>query len=411
MIMIERLRLPDLIAIIAITTAPAGCDTDAPTDSEAVPSSSIDQEASPERSRRRDTLPEARTVRNSAAAAARRRVRELGGRIESGLHGGSSHTCRLDQQGDITCWGYIRPAPFVTEPIELRRPMDTGDDLPPPVDFQQISTGGDHVCGVVLAPHDDCRTYPDLPVAVGGPCPYERGDVVCWGNYTDGQAEEPQGNYREVAAGEAHTCALPINGRPVECWGADKEGQASPPPRRLETLSAGYEHTCGLTVEGEAVCWGNNAYGQLEAPETTFEQIDAGRHYNCGITTEGSIRCWGDDTAGGMPPPSGEFERVVAGYLHACALAEDGTVTCWGDNSGDVRCNGREAGGQTEAPDSEFTDITAGGSHTCALRAEDDRTICWGDDLYGEAHPPDGTYLSSADSDQSGHLPKMGSHR
>jgi hypothetical protein len=101
---------------------------------------------------------------------------------------------------------------------------------------------------------------------------------------------------------------------------------------------------------------------------------------------------------------------LQAGSSHTCRLDDDGTVTCWGDNSGDVRCNGREAGGQTEAPDGEFTDLAAGGSHTCATEAETGRTLCWGDSLYGEAAPPDGKYLSSAESDRSGNLPKMGSH-
>ncbi len=374
-------------ALLTSATVVAGCSEERAPDPEAVPSSRVDRETPPQRAGERRTLRNARERRGTAVLRARRRARDLSEKIAPGVYGGSSHTCHLDEDGSVTCWG------LAYRDIGHRAPLE-----PPAVDFQQISTGGDHVCGIVLRSHDECRRYEHLPVVLGGRCEHERGELLCWGADPDGESDAPAGQFEQVSAGDEHTCAIPAGGRPVECWGRDQHGQASPPVRTFRQVAAGADHTCGLTAEGETICWGANDDRQLDAPSTRFARISAGRDHTCGRTADGRVECWGMNEAGKASAPPGEFEQVSAGYLHTCGLRIDGEVTCWGSNEGDVRCNGDEAGGQVEPPSGRFADVTAGGSHSCGLVVETGEVVCWGDDMYGETVPPEPIGESASES-------------
>ena len=55
----------------------------------------------------------------------------------------------------------------------------------------------------------------------------------------------------------------------------------------------------------------------------------------------------------------------------------DDTIVCWGDNRF----------GEADPPDGDFTAVTTGARHSCGLRA--DRVIvCWGYNHHGQAEPP-----------------------
>src|SRR5205814_4122796 len=55
------------------------------------------------------------------------------------------------------------------------------------------------------------------------------------------------------------------------------------------------------------------------------------------------------------------------GGSHTCALKSDSTVACWGDDSF----------GMATPPAGTFTQVDAGGSHTCGLKIEG-TVVCWG---------------------------------
>ena len=81
----------------------------------------------------------------------------------------------------------------------------------------------------------------------------------------------------QIAAGNAHTCALIKGTGGVRCWGYGLYGQLgnggtsnvlSPPSSDVLTgvaqIAAGLEHTCALmSGTGGLRCWGSNNYGQL----------------------------------------------------------------------------------------------------------------------------------------------------
>jgi hypothetical protein len=86
--------------------------------------------------------------------------------------------------------------------------------------------------------------------------------------------------------------------------------------------------------------------------------------------------------------PAGAFLSVsVSDSLdapgYACAVRTDGTIGCWGDNSF----------GKATPPAGTFTSVSAGAFAACGLKT--DGTIsCWGDNAHGESAPPAGKFAS-----------------
>ena len=84
-------------------------------------------------------------------------------------------------------------------------------------------------------------------------------------------------------------------------------------------------------------------------------------------------------------PPAGKtFTALEAGYDFTCGLETGGGVSCWGMGVG-----------QLDAPVGFFTTLSVNpnGFHACALRS-DAAPVCWGNDTYGVASAPGGSFAS-----------------
>ncbi len=77
------------------------------------------------------------------------------------------------------------------------------------------------------------------------------------------------------------------------------------------------------------------------------------------------------------------LKQITVGDHHSCGLETDGRVVCWGNNDF----------GQASPPDVLFTSVEAGTFHTCGIDTGG-RVRCWGDDYYGETTPPSGTFTA-----------------
>jgi len=219
---------------------------------------------------------------------------------------GGFHTCALDANSTMWCWGqntYGQLGTGVQGPSQAT-PVNTGQV------FVSITSGFLHTCA------DSAGT-----------------GVDCWGD----------NGYGEL--------------------GIDSTGAVYPSPRSVgpfTMVSAGGYHTCAIDANFAAWCWGDNTYGALgtgsiggtsivPAPVSggnNFQSIAVGFEHTCGLTSGGAAYCWGFDSAGalgngqatgstGTPTPVvggltfASIAPSVAGY-HTCGLTTTGVAYCWG---------------------------------------------------------------------------------
>lgn len=332
---------------------------------------------------------------------------------------GGYHTCALDSDGAISCWGlgsYEQLGTGSTETNAVPAPVLAPDG----VTFTDVAAGNAHTCAIdtdgavwcwgvdldggdeadLNATHGPERvTFPDGTriTAIDGTyhsCALaEDGGAWCWGRGTEGQLGDgasadapspvevarPDGvTFAAIATGAFHSCALDTDGA-VWCWGKDlgdvPTRLAMPDGAIATVLTAGFGHTCVLTRDGAAWCWGEGNDGQLgDGTGTTgatepvavqmpdgvrFTAIDGGNAHTCAIATDGSVWCWGLGLQGGSTDGAstdhpivviggGDATAISAGGFHSCALLGDGTTWCWGDDA--LGQLGDGAGGGTSAP-------------------------------------------------------------
>ncbi len=173
---------------------------------------------------------------------------------------GDSHTCGATREGRVFCWGInLRGQLGNGSATESRVPFITRMNRKS--DFTMVASGAAHTC------------------ALSG-----SGDVVCWGDNTEGQvgsggkggrilsptsAREATGYAAIYATGNA-TCAQRKDGS-VACWGSNANGlfgdtslpstrTPAPAPALAEAglsgFSLGGKMGCGWRAGGPAVCWG-----------------------------------------------------------------------------------------------------------------------------------------------------------
>lgn len=311
---------------------------------------------------------------------------------------GTAHTCAVFDSGHLRCWG----------------------GLGPHLGFGHLDGIGDGI----------------------GPT------IVAAGNV-------PVGKYvTRVTAGPAHTCAV-VSGEAVRCWGTGADGRlgydnsehvawvVGPSIEEagdvavggaVVDVAAGDAHTCALLASSDVRCWGDNSFGQLGYDNTEnvgdgvgptiieagnvplgarATAIAAARFRTCAILEDASVRCWGSGFLGydldpavgdgigpsiidvGPVPTGGPVDMISLGANHSCVRLTDKRLRCWGDNStgqlglDDTTTVGGGTGGKSilDAGDvpvgGEVALIAAGGSHTCAV-LESGVTRCWGFGLYGQ---------------------------
>lgn len=324
-------------------------------------------------------------------------------RVESG----PLHTCALDGNGAVWCWGVGAAGELGIGSNATFRdcPAAPAGDL---VDQRALAVGG-HTCS--LGPE-------------GLHCWGPNGDrQVDWtmgqGQFLDPHPIDLEGEMASsLGVGDAQTC-VGIDSR-LFCWGdgaTDVEVLNLPAP--AVSVEIGDDHTCGLLEDDSLWCLGSDLQGQLGggggdqsgAPVTPNLNGQAalilavGARHTCAITDGDGpdardVKCWGDNRAlqaGGVVENqietprdvsgnlvSGAWVDVAAGEVHSCAINADGDVWCWGTNSyGQVDPHADELEQQLTAarielePAIDAVDIAVGTTITCALD-RDARWWCWG---------------------------------
>lgn len=322
---------------------------------------------------------------------------------------GHFHTCALNADGFVQCWGknlsgQLGDGTAITRTTPITVNLN--------VAVLQVAAGSRHTCAIT-----------------------ESRGVKCWGNNSAGQLgiSDTTHDYLEpvdvptitdvqmIVAGEDHTCAVTTS-QAMKCWGQNQYGQLGDGSTNMRTtpvdvsglssgvmsITAGFNHTCAILNDGTVQCWGLNEFGQLGNGSTENRSaasnvqriegkalaISAGRTQTCALTTTGT-KCWGGNNFGQLGDGNSSYrtlptfvenlpdsiQSVGAGDLHTCALTVNGTVKCWGRNYHGQLGNGLP--GNQSIPltvtglISGVTQLAVGWNHNCAVTAQG-AVKCWG---------------------------------
>ena len=341
------------------------------------------------------------------------------------LSAGAYHTCGIDTQGRMWCWGYNgeealgRPAmqPSPESGVALQVGTETG--------WTDVAVGDDHSCGV------------------------QAGVATCWGRNTEGQVDPsgsglpkaptamalPVAPIASVYAGPRSTCARSVAGV-AYCWGQVNYPDTGTAPELAPTrltvgsntwidITIAVDHACAISAASEVYCWGRNDRLQLgvvggtqpfsspaQKPGTGYTQISADELATCAIRG-GALVCWGARDHGQLGDPTTlavdnleivvddqkAWAQVDLGMLHACARDDGGQVTCYGDGYEGALGRGTDSTAwdlTTPTSLANVTQITVGRAFSCAV-VTGGAAYCWGVNRNGQA----GTGLVSRKLDAS----------
>nr|MBP9706659.1 hypothetical protein [Oligoflexales bacterium] len=362
------------------------------------------------------------------------------------LTAGSLHSCGLNQDGKIFCWGSNSHGQIGNNGVGVGNDQETALQISlgeaPSAYYLQVKAAGQHSCALHI-----------------------NGKVYCWGRGDSGEIGDggttlnntspvetnlPGGElFINLAVGQYQNCAMSNNSQKFYCWGRDSDGEVgdgtpddgnniledpiavdlsvSPNSKMIQAAGSRYA-TCSLSAAGQIFCFGNDAQGAVGdgagdsgvvksavavVPETAgkrFSEISAGLDHFCALSSDAKIWCWGDNSKnqGGkdvgteadvFQPKLGDdqtnllFKKVASGGLTSCGIAHNGSLYCFGSDDFGQRGDAGIADAASESPvavdvsslatSSAFVQMASGRSHLCALSGAG-HVYCWGSDDSGQ---------------------------
>lgn len=142
------------------------------------------------------------------------------------ISSGYEYSCGILENNRVLCWGNNNFSSLVQSEFSN-------------LSMTNIQVGGRHACGI-----DDS------------------GFVVCKGNNDTGQLNVPSADvaneYRALALGENHSCAIRRGNSTVICWGGNGEFSSNITDGiSFESIVASSNFSCGLTtINFSVICWG-----------------------------------------------------------------------------------------------------------------------------------------------------------
>lgn len=356
------------------------------------------------------------------------------------------HTCVLVATGSVECFG-LNEAGRLGDGTSRNRDTPSQVVFPDGVSITALSTGlADHTCAIDsekslwcwgLNAFGQLGTFDltsrivaakvrGLDVQVSAVVTAEQltcaldsaGVVWCWGNnnnFTLGQPTDRTAGVNKpgsvvpiqvpglepvtlLRAGGNHLCAIEASGM-VKCWGDNKFGQlgignadqtVEPRPTvdlggRVLDLALGQSHSCALLEGGRVRCWGANQHDQLgfqselipgEVPFVSAPAADvalgapavaitAGRYFVCATLEDASLRCWGkirgdDDESNVVTVDEDRSVPVAIDGASGVRNADGGSRhVCWISVVGPLVCAGNDDLGQVGDGPGDVGTLTA----------------------------------------------------
>ncbi len=348
---------------------------------------------------------------------------------------GTRHTCAVTESNSLYCFGnnYYWA-------LGIDNDCYNSDDDCIFLTPQLITSVGNNVEDVALGSSHTCVLNTEGEVRCFGDNEYGTLGNGTIGYETSTAEPSPVHNMPErvtaLTAGVNHTCAALESGG-VKCWGDNSSGQLgrghssnfdsnsdiSIPEyvinlhEKVVHMDANWWHTCAVTETSETVCWGDSLWGAVgvvggeweggveegipfrpTVPLDNIVQVSTGETFSCALNKSGSVVCWSVDEGLGILGPAianGSIYHEVplespgtyigSGTAHSCVSTADGRVFCWGDNEhGEL---GDGSGGYVmtaDIPGKNIVAVDTGGLYNCAID-NNARAICWATETYFES--------------------------
>lgn len=286
---------------------------------------------------------------------------------------GDSHTCAVDREGAVWCWGSNHFG-------EIGKPdLSYSAANPTPTRVPGTGRGGVVAREVVAGAEGTCVVAEGRKLACWGSfneLGATSGVMALTGNRGPGMAPDPQilpiQGVNALARSRSHTCAATSHNTThgLSCWGVAREGQLGRPappscaggvcrkpepveipsvsPADVEELAAHQVFTCARTKGRDLYCWEHaaNALPEAADPKLTAPSIPKGIDRGaavgvatfgpavCALDGAGAVRCFGHDPRRPSPEAVVVAEvpgatKIALGAGFGCALAA-GQVKCWG---------------------------------------------------------------------------------
>ncbi|MEM6531145.1 MAG: hypothetical protein AAF654_00910 [Myxococcota bacterium] len=291
-----------------------------------------------------------------------------------------------------------------SDPSAVRAPVPFGETI----GWLAVVTGEDTTCALDPQSRAWC-------VGQGTSGQLGNGAFQAESNLQRVMLDEP---IRTLSITADHACAL-TEANAVYCWGLNLENQLAQPapntttdlavPARVETqtlfrdVSAGQGHTCAIRLDGTLWCLGRNTdlqCGQGDSSPvrivtltqvgtaTDWRSVDVSQATSCAINAADELWCWGENTAAqlerdpatlmgtGVPQQiPGSWSAVSTGTFHVCAIDLDGSLFCWGRGVEGQLGDGRSVNSSSrvepvlsDGPLNESVIAVSGGRfHTCIV--------------------------------------------
>ena len=356
---------------------------------------------------------------------------------------GEDHSCALES-GQVRCWGngyYGQLGIGNTDDQNSPQTVRSSESGHPPLDgIVQVSAGHTHTCALESNGQIWCWGY-NSQGQLGDDSKSQRNRAV---KVVDREGNALAG-FVQVSGGDGQTCALRTNGQ-VWCWGLGHSQETDPairgqiikdeysrPISKFVQLTTGSDHGCGRLDSDQVWCWGQGGSGQLgsgripqrdfavpvhtssdnDTPLGNVVQVSSYHNTTCVLLTDGGVQCWGSGQDGQLGEGTGDhgnyvrffpvtvrnrnnipgsslsgMAQITVGKNHACALSATGEVLCWGQQGNGRLGDGIVQHGTKPYPVPATTSrraiqIAIGSAHTCA-RTWRGQIYCWGYGLKGQ---------------------------
>lgn len=301
-------------------------------------------------------------------------------------------TCAADLDGTLHCWGY---SPQVPDGLSIDR------ETP----FEITSVSG--VVDIAMSTHS-CVVEDDGEVWCWGDNTNGKvGTTPIGSQETTPVKVVGITDAVDVEVDRFKTCVLHQTGL-TSCFGLNSVNEFGPGVapgtysspvmtnmQPAESLAMGGGSVCVLDAGGDVYCYGSkqgNATSDSSLPAEGLGDVVLlanGSDGVCAVRASGQLFCWGSSTMVGIATGGVLVPTAVPGESNVTGLAmtvRDGT-TCITRSNGTVACFGRDPIGDqvqnvpspTSLQTVAVSDISVGAGHACALTTVTGEAVCWGD--------------------------------